>query len=60
MRRPTWRKPHRSLSIEDRAKLVALRDQGQTWMQIGRVFQLQDGQCRDVYLDEVAKRNLGA
>ncbi|MHB8287464.1 MAG: hypothetical protein ACYDD1_22705 [Caulobacteraceae bacterium] len=49
MRRPTICKPHHSLSGEERAKIVKMREEGATWMAIGRVFRMQETRARLVY-----------
>lgn len=51
---PPYRQPRHSLTPEEVARLVAMRDGGATWKEVGRVFKKQDGACKALY--ERAKR----
>ena len=46
---PPYRRPRNSLSPEDVARLVHMREQGATWKEIGRAFAKQDGACKSIF-----------
>ncbi len=46
---PRYRRPRNSLSPEDVARLVRMREQGATWKEIGRAFAKQDGACKSIF-----------
>ena len=46
---PRYRRPAQPLSPEQVSRLVAMREQGATWMQIGRVFSKQDHACKMIF-----------
>ena len=46
---PRYRRPANRLKPDAVATLVAMRDSGSTWMEIGRVFGKQDCACRAIY-----------
>jgi hypothetical protein len=46
---PSYRRSARRLTPEEVARLVALRDGGATWKEIGRTFAKQDAACKAIY-----------
>jgi len=53
--RYAYRKPYTSLSAEDRERLVRMRDEGATWMSIGRALGIHDSHGLNVYRAEKAR-----
>jgi hypothetical protein len=51
---PSYRRAARRLTAEETARLVAMRDAGVTWKEIGRTFGKQDSACKSIY-DQVRK-----
>ena len=49
MRGPSYRRPASRLDPAQVARLVAMRDAGSTWREIGRVFGKQDCACKVIY-----------
>ncbi len=45
----SFRRPRRRLPREEMEALVAMRDGGATWREIGRVFSKQDDACKRLY-----------
>ena len=46
---PRYRRARTPLSADEVARLVAMRDQGATWKDIGRAFAKQDGACKTIF-----------
>ena len=46
---PSYRRAVRRLTPEAVGRLVALRDGGATWKEIGRRFGKQDSACKSIY-----------
>ncbi len=46
---PRYRSPRNSLSPDQVARLVDMREQGATWKEIGRTFHKQDGACKSIF-----------
>ena len=44
-----YRRPRSPLSPDQIAALVAMRDAGATWREIGRLVCKQDGACKRIY-----------
>ncbi|WP_158918063.1 hypothetical protein [Caulobacter sp. S45] len=53
--RYAYRKPYTALSAEDRERLVRMRDDGATWMAIGRALGIHDSHGLNVYRAEKAR-----
>jgi hypothetical protein len=53
---PSFKRPRRVPSPEEIEALVAMRDQGATWREIGRVAGKQDGACKRLYAQAVNNR----
>lgn len=56
MTAPVFRRPRSPLSPDQIDALVALRDGGATWREIGRVVCKQDGACKRIYDRALAER----
>jgi hypothetical protein len=54
-----FRRPRSPLSAPQVAALVALRDAGATWREIGRLVCKQDGACKRIYDRAVKARAVG-
>ena len=46
---PRFRRPRTSLSPAEVTQLIAMREQGATWKEIGRAFAKQDGACKSIF-----------
>ena len=46
---PGYRRPASPLSVEQVARLVAMRERGATWQEIGRAFSKQDHACKVIF-----------
>ena len=55
MRSP-YRKPPARMTPAQIDDLVARRDAGATWKDVGRVFRLQDERAKEIYTRAVASR----
>ena len=56
MTAPAYRRPRSPLSAQEVAALVAMRDGGATWREIGRLVCKQDGACKRIYDRAVRQR----
>ncbi|MHB8287347.1 MAG: hypothetical protein ACYDD1_22085 [Caulobacteraceae bacterium] len=56
MTAPAYRRPRNLLSAQQVAALVAMRDGGATWREIGRLVCKQDGACKRIYDRAVHQR----
>ncbi len=54
---PSYRRAVRRLTPEEVIRLIALRDGGATWKDVGRTFGKQDTACKSIY--ERAKLQAG-
>ena len=46
---PSYRRAVRRLTSDEVLRLVALRDGGATWKEVGRTFGKQDTACKSIY-----------
>jgi hypothetical protein len=46
---PSYRRAARRLTPEEVRRLVAMREAGATWKEIGRSFGKQDAACKSIY-----------
>ena len=46
---PRYRRARTPLSPEEVARLIAMRQRGATWKEIGRAFAKQDGACKSIF-----------
>lgn len=46
---PRYRRPRTPLTCEEVARLIAMRERGATWKEIGRAFAKQDGACKSIF-----------
>lgn len=46
---PSYRRAARRLTPEEVARLVAMREAGATWKEVGRAFGKQDAACKSIY-----------
>ena len=46
---PSYRRPANPLSREQVAHLIAMRERGATWQEIGRAFSKQDHACKIIF-----------
>ncbi len=46
---PRYRSPRNSLTQADVSRLVAMREGGSTWKEIGRTFGKQDSACKSIF-----------
>jgi hypothetical protein len=55
-----YRRPRTPLTPDQVATLVAMRDAGATWREIGRLVSKQDGACKRIYDRAVKDRPVRA
>ena len=46
---PSYRRAVRRLTAEEVSSLVAMREAGATWKEIGRAFRKQDTACKSIF-----------
>ncbi len=53
---PRFRQPRQSLSPDQVADLVRMREQGATWKEIGRTFRKQDHACKTIFTKAIVDK----